>query len=123
MKSASFPDAQSLFNMKENDSDRNAGKKWEKQCDLSLSYAIKASFFENNSWHGDGVAQITWFKNAILGRNLDKAVFGNDSEKLKHETRNVKSRTLSKGEIDFQLLMAVAFYDVPLKKSNQLSSC
>ena len=61
-------------------------------------------------------------QNAILGKNFDKAVFGNDSAKLKQETRTVRNRMLSKEEIDFYLLMALVFHDLPRKKSDQLSS-
>ena len=50
---ASFLDAESLLNMG-NDSDENAGKKQKIQNDLSLSHDVSASFFENNSRHGDG---------------------------------------------------------------------
>ena len=77
LKSASFLDAESLFNM-ENDSDGNAGKKQKVQCDLSLSHDISALFFENNSRHGDGGGTDQLVKNAILGKKVNKAVFGND---------------------------------------------
>ena len=58
-------------------------------------------------------------ENAIFGKNVDKDVFGSDLAKLKQRT--IKSRKLSKEEIDFHLLMALAFHDFPRKK-NPLSS-
>ena len=121
LKSISIFDAESLFDM-EKDNGGSAGKKQKIQCDLSLSHDISASFFENNSRHGDGGGTDQLVQNAILGKNVDKAVFGNDSAKLKQETRTVRSRILSKEEIDFHLLMALAFHDLPRKKSDQLSS-
>ena len=65
LKSSSFLDAESLFNM-ENDNDGNAGKQ-KIQCDLCLSHDIIASFFENNSRHGDGRGVDQFVQNAILG--------------------------------------------------------
>ena len=50
----------------ENDSDGYAGKKQKIECDLSLSHEIRASFFENNSKHGDGGGTDQLVKNAIL---------------------------------------------------------
>ena len=52
LKSASPPDAQSLYSMKENDCVWNAEKKQKMKCDLRLSHDISASFFENYSRHG-----------------------------------------------------------------------
>ena len=118
----SSPDAQRLFNMTENDSDGNAGKERKIQCDLSLSHDNSASFFENKSGHGDGGSTDQLVQNALLGKTVNKAIFGNDSVKFKHETRTVRSRMLSKEEIDFHLLTALAFHNLPRKKSNQLSS-
>ena len=74
LKSSSFLDAESLFNM-ENDNDGNAGKKQKIQCDLSLSHDISASFFENNSIHGDGGGTDQLVQNEMCGKNVDKAVF------------------------------------------------
>ena len=54
----------------------------------------------------------------ILGKNIEKAFFGNDSAKLKQETRAVRSRTLCKEKVDFHLLVALVFHDVPRKKCN-----
>ena len=93
-------------------------EKQRKQCDLSLSYEISASFFKNNSRHGDGGSIDPLVQNGILGKNVGTAVFGNDSAK----TRTVRSRMLSKEEIDFNLLMTLAFHDLSRKKSDQLSS-
>ena len=61
-------------------------------------------------------------QSAILVKNVDKALFENDSAKVEQETRFVRSQMLSKEEIDFHLLMAPAFHDLPTKKSDQLSS-
>ena len=97
-------------------------KETKKQCGFSLSHDISASFFENNSRLGDGGGTDQLVQNAIFGKNVDKTVFGNDSTKLKQETRTVSSQTLSKEEIDFLFLMALAFHDLPRKKSDQLSS-
>ena len=60
--------------------------------------------------------------NAILNKNVNKAVFGSDSAKLKQQIRSVRIRSLSKEEINFYLLMTLAFHDLPRKKSHQLSS-
>ena len=90
LKSSSFLDAESLFKM-ENDNNRNAGKKQKIQCDFSLSHDISASFFENYSRYEDGSGTDQLVQNAILGKNVDKAVFGNDSEKLKQEMCAVRS--------------------------------
>ena len=54
-------------------------------------------------------------QNVILGKNVNKAVFGSDLAKLKQETRSIRSGALSKEEIFF-MLMALAFHDVPRKK-------
>ena len=121
MKSASFLDAESLFNMK-NYSGGNAGKKQKNSVILvclmiSVHHSLK--IIQDMEM---GVALINLFKNAILGKNVDKAAFGNNLIKLKEETRIVKRRTLSKEEIDFHLLMALASHDHPRKKSDQLSS-
>ena len=62
MKLTSSPDAQSLLNITENDSNGNAGKKQRGHCDLSLSHAISASFFENNSRCGEGGSTDWLFK-------------------------------------------------------------
>ena len=61
-------------------------------------------------------------QNAILGKNFDKAVFGSDLAKLKQETISIRSRMLSKEEIDFLMPMALAFHDLPREKSDQLFS-
>ena len=123
LKSTSSHDAQSLFSTTENDSDRSARKKQKGQCDLSLSHASSASFFENNSRHGDGGSTDQLVQNGIFGINVDKAVVGSDLAKLKQETRSIRRRELSKEEIDFHfyLLMALAFHDLPRKKSDHLS--
>ena len=42
--------------------------------------------------------------------------------KLKQETRSIRSRSLSKEEIDFHLLMALAFYDLPSKECDPFAS-
>ena len=47
-------------------------------------------------------------QNVILGEYADKAIFESDFAKLKQETRPIRSRALSKEEIDFHLLMALA---------------
>ena len=87
-----------------------------------MSHASSASFFENNSSHGDGHGTDQKIQNANFGKNVDKAVFGSDLAKSKQETRIIRSRILSKEKIDYHLLMALAFHDLPIKKSNQLSS-
>ena len=61
-------------------------------------------------------------QNAILGINVAKAIFESDLMKLTQETRSIRSRTLSKEDIDFHLLMALAFHDLPRKKSDELVS-
>ena len=61
-------------------------------------------------------------QNAILGKKVDKAVWGSDLEKLKQEIRSIRSRSLSKDEIDFHLLMVLASHDLPKRKSDQLDS-
>ena len=64
--------------MTENDSNWNAGKKPKKQCNLSSSHTSKVSFLENNSRHGDGGGTDQLVQNVILGKNVDKAAFGDD---------------------------------------------
>ena len=93
-----------------------------KQFDLSSSHDISTLFFEKNSRHGEGGGTDQLVQNAILGKNADKAVFRKDSAKLKQEMRTVRSKTKSKEEIDFHLLMALVFHDLPRKNSDQLSS-
>ena len=102
--------------MLENDSDKNAGKKQKGQCDLSLSHASSASFFENNSRHGNKGSAHRLAQNAIFGRNVHKALFGSDLVKLKQETGSIKHRALCKEVIDYHLLMALACHDLPRKK-------
>ena len=103
LKSTSSSDAQGLLSMAENDSNGNAGKKQKVQCDLSLSHASSASFFRNNSRHEDVSGVDRLVRNAKLCKNVHKAVFGIDLMKLKQETRSIRSRALSKEEIDFHL--------------------
>ena len=122
MKSTSSPDAKSLFSMTDNDSDGNAGKKQKEHHDISLLHTSSAWFFENSSRHGDGDSAVRLVQNAILGKNVDKAVFGSDLMKLKQETRSISSRVFSKEKTDFHLLMALLFYDLPRRKSDQLAS-
>ena len=62
------------------------------------------------------------YQNRILGKNVDKAVFGSDLMKLKQETKSISRRVWSKEDADFHLLMALAFHDLPIKRSDQLSS-
>ena len=45
---------------------------------------------------------------AILGKNVDKAVFGSDLMKMIQETRSMRSRALHKEKTDFHLLLALA---------------
>ena len=108
--------------MTKNDSDGSAKKKQKGRCDLNFTHASSASFFENNSRHGDGCGTDQLVQNAIFGNNINKTVFGSDSLKLKQETRASRSKALSKKEIDFHLLMAHAFHGLTRKKSDQLSS-
>ena len=81
-----------------------------------MSHDVNALFFENNSQHEDGDGTDQLVQNAILGKNVDRAVFGSDLAKLKQETRTVRRRILSKEEIDFHLLMALVFHDLSRKK-------
>ena len=107
--------------MTENESHGNAGKKQKGQCDISLSHACCRSFFQNNSRHGDGGGADRLIQNAIVGKNVEKAVFSRDQMKMKHKTRSIRSRALSKEEVHFHLFMALAFHDLPRKKSDQLA--
>ena len=50
------------------------------QCDLSLTQASSASFFENNLRHKDGKGADRLVHNAILGKNVNKAGFESDLE-------------------------------------------
>ena len=95
--------------MTENNSYGNAGKKQKGQCDISLSHASSASFFENNSRHGDGGSADRLVQNSMLGKNVDTAIFGSDLAKSKQENRSIRNRALSKKEINFHLIMACAF--------------
>ena len=61
-------------------------------------------------------------RNAILGINVAKAIFESDLMKMKQETRSIRNRTLSKEDIDFHLLISLAFHDLPRKNSDQLAS-
>ena len=110
------PDAQSLFSMTENDSNGNAGKKQKRQCDLSLSHASSPSFIGNNARHGDGGGTDWLVRSAMLGKNIEKTGFWSDLVILKKETRSIRSRSLSKEEIDFHLLMALSFHHLPRMK-------
>ena len=107
--------------MTENDRDGNEGKKQKGQCDLSLSHTSSASFIENNSRHGDWGGADRLDQNAILDKNVDKAVFGSDLMTMNQETRSIRSRTLSKEEIDIHMIIAIEFYDLLKKNSNQLA--
>ena len=89
-------DVKSFPSMTESDSHWNAGKKQKREYDLSLSYASSASFSENNSKHGDGSSDNRLVHNAILGKNVDRAVFGSDLMKIKQETRSIRGRLFSK---------------------------
>jgi len=108
--------------MTENDSYGNTGKKQKGQCVHSLSHVSSASFLKNNSRHGDEDDADRLVQNAILGKNVGKAVFRSDLMKLKQEKRSIRTRSLSKEETDFHLLMAPPFNDLPRKKSDQLAS-
>ena len=94
LKSTSSLDAQSLFRLTESESNGNAGRKQNGQCDLSLSQACSASLFEQNSRHG-----------------VDKAVFKSDLVKLKQKTRSIRGRTLSKEESDSFHTLTSSKYD------------
>ena len=94
----------------------NAGNKQKGHCDLSLSHASSASLFENNSRYGDGGGTDQTVQKAIFGKKIEKAVFGSYLTKLKQETRSITSRVLSKEEIDFLLLMVLAFHEFQERK-------
>ena len=85
-------------------------------CDISSSHDSSASFFENNSRHGDGSGADILVQNAIFSKNVDKAVFGSHLMKMKQETRSLSRRVLSKEETNFNLLMDLGFRDLPRKK-------
>ena len=107
--------------MTENDINGNAGK-MKKNIAILVIHASSASLFENNSRRGEGGGADQLVQNAILGKNNNKAAFGNCSMQLKQETRTVRSRTLSKEETDFHLLMALLFHDLTRKKNDHLTS-
>ena len=107
LKSTSSPDAQSLFNMKENGSDRNAGKK-QKHSAILVYYMLSVHHSLNIIQDMEmGVALINCFKMQFSAKVLTKKLS--------------ESRMLSKEDIDFPLLMALAFHGLPRKKSDLAS--
>ena len=93
-----------------NKSDGNAEKK--KKSVILLCHMISVHCSLKIMLDMDRGSTDQLVQNDILGKNFDKAAFGNDSAKLKQEIRTVISRTLSKEKIDFHPLMALAFYDL-----------
>ena len=60
-------------------------------------------------------------QNAKIGKNI-RVIIRHDLMKMKEETRSIRRKALSKEEIDFHLLMALAFYDFLRQKSGKLAS-
>ena len=115
MSSAFFSDAQSFFSITQ--SRRETENKQKRQCYVSQWHTTTASFFENNLRYGDCKGA-----NAIIGKNIDRAIFGHDLMKMQQETRSNRNRALSKEGVDFHLLMALAFHDLLNQKHDQLAS-
>ena len=61
----------------------------------------------------DGGGANRLFQNAILNKYVDRAIFWHVLMKMKQEARSMISRSLSKEEIDFHLLIALALHDLP----------
>ena len=53
-------------------------KKQKGQCYLGELHASIASFFENNLRHGGGGGIDGLIQNEILGKNVERAIFGHD---------------------------------------------
>ena len=102
-----------LFSMKKNKSDGDAEKKQKGKCNLGLSSS--ASFFENDSIHGDegGVDKLD--RNSILGKIVVKCIFEIGLTKMKQKTRFIRRRQWSKKEIGFYMLVVHPFHDLPSK--------
>ena len=73
--------------MTENENVGNAGKKQKGQCDNSLSHASSLSSFENDSRHEHGGDADRLVQNAILKKNIHRAIFWHGLMKIKQETR------------------------------------
>ena len=71
--------------------------------------------------HEDGGSADRLFQNAVLSKNVDRVVLGSVLMKMRQETRSNRCRTLSKEVVDFHLLMALTFDDLPRMKSDQLA--
>ena len=107
LKSTSSPDAQSLFSMTNNDSDRNAGKKQMRQCDISYHMlAVHHSLRIIHRMEVEGML-INWSKIQWLTKMLIK-LFLEEIWWIWHK-RSIRRRALSKEDIVFYLLMALTF--------------
>ena len=101
--STSSCDAQTFLSMTENESHGKAEKKQKGECYLGQWHASSTYFFQNYLRHvyGGGI------QNAILGKNIDRAIFGHDLMKMNQETRSIRSKAMSSEEFDFHLWMVL----------------
>ena len=66
--------------------------------------------------HGGCGGAAILVKNTELGKNVDKAVTVDDMVKIRQKNRSIKSTALLTEEVEFHLLMALAFHDLQRKK-------